>query len=307
MIRGSPSDYRERMLACHGILRSRPLVMLAVFGLTGSLHAQARPGRLPEAGRQIRQQEIVPGILNRAGNTDDRLDVKRIRGMAVPKQVKGLVVRLGADRFEDRMEATTALREHPAPDEALMAALAAGGLSEEQRLRLVGILEWRIMNRPRGAVGIRMQRRPLGSQPAGIEIQQVIPGLPAERVLRVGDVLQKLDDVAVSENEDLILHVQRMKPGDALSVELLRPVPAPGEGEVAAPRLVEGDRGRWFEPVQVELRLGSFEQLGDDGGITNAETMRRRMVVDQVRGLWGDPPSRKRLRPPPADTVPSRP
>ena len=233
----------------------------------------------------------------------DPLDLKAVRTAAVPSEIIDLVEALASDAFEDRIEAMLALRAHPADDHCLMAVLDKGDdLLEEQRLRLLGVIEWRILNRPRGAVGIRMMPRTLGSRPSGIEVQEVIAGLPAERVLRVGDVLIRLDGREVAQNQDLILHVQQMRPGEKISVELLRPVPLPENGEVPD-HFIEGDQDRWFELIEVELSLGSYEQLGEDRGMQNAETSRREVYVERVRGVWGDSPGRLIVRSPIPDAI----
>ena len=231
------------------------------------------------------------------------LDLKAIRTAAVPSEIHRLVEALASDDFQSRIDAMLALREHPADDHCLMAVLEKEtGLLEEQRLRLLSTIEWRILNRPRGAVGIRMMPRTLGMRPNGIEVQEVIAGLPAERVLRVGDVLVRLDDKVVIDNQELILHVQQMRPGEKISVDLLRPVDLPANAEIPD-QFVEGDQGRWYEPIEVELALGSFEQLGEDRGMLNAETSRRELYVERVRGEWGDPPKRRVVRAPVPDAI----
>lgn len=228
-----------------------------------------------------------PLQLKRAGALVPGFDLKKVAAVAVPSEVQRLVGQLAVDDFMLRTDATIKLRRNPAPDESLMAVLARGGLLEEQRVRLLGILEWRILNRSRGAVGVRMTTRPLGQEPEGIEISEVLPGLPAERVLKVGDVLQRLDGRRAVRNEDLILQVQQMRPGEKIVVDLLRPVgePEPGEGG----ELVEGAGGRWYERVEVEIVLGSYEQLNEDPRQANAETRRRENYVALVRAQWGDP------------------
>lgn len=236
---------------------------------------------------------------------EDPLDLKAVRTAAVPSEIRELIAALASRDFGDRVEAMLALRTHPATDHSLMAVLDEGDLLEEQRLRLLATIEWRIINRPRGAVGIRMLPRNPGVEPAGIEVQEIIAGLPAERVLRVGDLLVRLDGRKVEVNQDLILHVQQMRPGEKIAVDLLRPVTLP-EGAEGGAGLVEGDRGRWYQPIEVELSLGSYDQLGDNRGMQNAETNRRELYVERVRGEWGDPRSRRTLRPPAGDTIKPR-
>lgn len=291
---------------------STSLVLLAA-ALAGSSLAHARqqaPAGKPKQPPVVRglvpnQLKPVGGRLRLASGIpiEAPLDLKAVRTAAVPSEILDLVAELASDGFQDRIDAMLALRSHPAPDVCLMSVLDANdGLLEEQRLRLLSAIEWRILNRPRGAVGIRMMPFDVGIQPAGIEVQEVIAGLPAERVLRVGDVLIQLDDRPVIQNQDLILHVQQMRPGEKISVDLLRPVVLPQNDQVPA-HFVEGEQGRLFEPIKVELTLGSYEQLGDDRGVQNAETSRRQIYVDQVRACWGDSPGRQIVRSPVPDAI----
>jgi hypothetical protein len=103
----------------------------------------------------------------------------------IPSLVVAKVEQLGSGSFEERELATVSLRSMPVADEVLMAVLEKGGLDEEQRNRMLGVLRWRVLHRPRGAVGIRME--PAASGIRGVLVTEVIKDLPAERVLRVGD------------------------------------------------------------------------------------------------------------------------
>ena len=296
---------------------TRPSILLVLAAATGlgiaspafgqkqdpDAKRKVPPARMiePQIQVDVRQFQVARG----RSLTKDPLDLKAVRTAAVPAEVRALVAALASDDFGDRVEAMLALRTHPASDHCLMAVLDEGGLLEEQRLRLLGTIEWRIINRPRGAVGIRMLPRNPGVEPAGIEVQEIIVGLPAERVLRVGDLLVRLDGRKVEVNQDLILHVQQMRPGEKIAVDLLRPVALP-EGAAGGAGLVAGHRGRWYQPIEVELSLGSFDQLGENQGTQNAETTRRVLYVERVRGEWGDPRSRRTLLPPASDTIKPR-
>lgn len=280
------------------IIRGRVLVLLALTLIQSSVlaapqdvEAKKKPAENQDGLAEFRPLGPIragnPLQIRRAGASVPGFDLKKVAAVAVPNEVRRLIGQLAVDDFVLRTDATMKLRRNPAPDESLMAVLAQGGLLEEQRVRLLGILEWRILNRSRGAVGVRMTTRPLGQAPEGIEISEVLPGLPAERVLKVGDVLQRLDGRRAVRNEDLILQVQQMRPGEKIVVDLLRPVgePEPGKGG----ELVKGVGGRWYERVEVEIVLGSYEQLNEDPRQANAETRRRENYVAVVRAQWGDP------------------
>ncbi|MEE2972879.1 MAG: PDZ domain-containing protein, partial [Planctomycetota bacterium] len=270
--------------------RGLQLLLLSVIVLLPDVRPSiAGPVPMQEAAAEARRKPVLPG--NRIDPrrqlftaTDVEFDLKRLASTAVPADVTVLVDRLNADEFEVRTETTGALRRHPMPDEVLMGILVRGGLQEEQRVRLLGILEWRVMNRSRGAVGVRMTQRGFNENPPGIEIAAVIPGLPAERVLKVGDIIQRLDGREALRNEQLILQVQQMRPGERLRVEVLRPIADPPDPEVPG-HLVEGDDGRWYEPIEVEIVLGSYEKLNEAPTRDNAETRRRSQLVTRMRGL----------------------
>lgn len=269
------------------------LLLPAIVLLSGARSSIATPAQVQDAQVELRRQPAVPGLRmdprqRMVAVADLELDLKRLATTAVPADVAVLIERLNADEFEVRTEATATLRRHPMPDEVLMGVLVRGDLREEQRVRLLGILEWRVMNKSRGAVGVRMTQRGFNEDPRGIEVAAVIPGLPAERVLKVGDIIQRLNGKMTDRNEQLILLVQQMRPGERLKVEVLRPIAAPPDPD-APGELVQGDGDRWYEPVEVEIVLGSYEKLNEVPTRDNAETRRRTQLVWKMRGLWGDP------------------
>ena len=282
--------------AIHGLA----LVLLGLTLSFGQKAAMGIPQALEEPNALPQKQDAVAPRkprgpvrdnnrlqFQRAAASNEGLDLKKVMAVGIPSEVQRLLGQLAVDDFAVRTEATMKLRRHPVPDESLMAALARGGLLEEQRVRLLGILEWRILNRSRGAVGVKMTARLMGQEPRGIEISEVLPGLPAERVLKVGDVLQRLNGQAALRNEDLILQVQQMRPGEKIKVDLLRPVRDPEPGQEDG--LAEFDGVGWFEQVEVEIVLGSYEQLNEDPRQANAETRRRENFVAVVRATWGNP------------------
>ncbi len=232
---------------------------------------------------------IQPGLASR----EDGFDLKAIRTAAVPAEVRAIVARFDDPDWSIREEAAARLESHPAPDDALLRVLDQDDLSEEQRQRLMGVIARRILLRERGAIGIRMNTRAAFGDNAvsGVEVTQLIPGLPAERVLRVGDVITQIDDRAIRVNTDLITHVQRMPPGQVIEVVVMRPRFI-RVGEQPDPAWIRGDGDRWFERIDVEFALGSFEKLGDTAGVVNPETTRRQQLVIELRAIWDRPPDR---------------
>ena len=166
-----PSDrYRDDVRHRARFLVPSTVVMLlagvsASAGMSSSF--QERP---QDAGRKapvpgIRRQIDVRPQAFRSSPGGSELDRKRLAATAVPRDVAVLIDRLGADDFATRTEATRALRRYQMSNDVLMGVLVRGDIEEEQRVRLLGILEWRVMNRPRGAVGVRMTERGINQNP----------------------------------------------------------------------------------------------------------------------------------------------
>ena len=264
---------------------SVPMLAMLAVGTAAMLlapvaAAQVRVDAKPRFGNGVKQIRSLGSV-----GSIDGLDVKSLRRSAIPDLVADKVVQLGSGFFEDRENATASLRSMPVADEILMAVLEQGGLDEEQRNRMLGVLRWRVLHRPRGAVGIRMEPAATGIR--GVLVTEVIKDLPAERVLRVGDVILEINGAGLATSSDLISKVQRLQPGNQIQMKVLRPVPADTPD---APGIVRLDRDRAFEEVDVEFLLGSYEKLGNDptaSALGNPETMRRRSRVEAIWARWG--------------------
>ena len=138
-------------------------------------------------------------------------------------QYEDLVQELDASDWNDRESATWKLARATAevPSRWIEMSLEEGGLSLEQVMRLLRVMEIRLLHAPRGALGIQMPINRIGQQrevrreePRGVEVSAVIPGLPAEKILQAGDVITHIDGKPLNQREDLALIVQRHWPGD---------------------------------------------------------------------------------------------
>ena len=254
--------------------------------------ARRVPVELPRAGVP-KQEGFVRGRLLDGGEAI-RLalgaDPDALRTFAVPTWVRAVVARLGDDDFAQREYASAELREMSITNDVLMAVLEQGGLEEEQRNRLLRVLRWRVLYRPRGAVGIRMEPSGTAISVRGVLVTEVISGLPAERVLRVGDVILEIDGQRITTSADLIGRVQRLQPGDPIRMAVIRPVPADTPD---GPGILRFEGDRVFEEVDVEFPLGSYDKLGNDPSASaagNPETMRRRGRVEAIWARWGSSP-----------------
>jgi hypothetical protein len=144
----------------------------------------------------------------------------------------------------------------------------------------VSILEQRIMLAPRGALGVRMEG-PLMRE-TGVRITGLVPGMPAERVLKVGDLIREVDGQPLLDRSDLIRAVQSMPPG--LEVQLVvRRTMRDADGKV----LVGDDGLERVEELKIKMRLGSTEDLdekGDaQGAVANAMSPQRAIQVEEAR------------------------
>ena len=204
------------------------------------------------------------------------LPIEQITRARIPASVRESVTQLSSDSFVQRQAASATLRNSQVPDEVLMAVLDREQLGSEQRHRLLRVLDWRIRNRPRGAVGIRMSP---GRD--GVLINELVPGLPAEDVLRVGDIIIRINDTKVRDNSDLVGVVQRLAPGTKIRMTVMR---TNGQGDPNQPA----------ERVDVEFPLGSYAKLDNDPdvlGLSNPETSRRNALMQAVEARYGVHPT----------------
>lgn len=274
-----------------GRRRGRPIGLLILSVAVSMLRPAPSIAGPQDAVKQRVQVDVLPRqqVIRGLGSTaEPGFDLRAIRTAVVPRSVLDLVARLDDDDWATREAATRDLHAHEAPDEALLKVLdQESTLGEEQRQRLLAVVTRRIRERERGAIGIRMT--PIGGfgdvLRGGIEVTEVIPGLPAERVLRPGDVIVRIDEKEIARNEDLISHVQRLTPGDVISVRILRPRPVAAD-KPPEPDWVAASGDRWYEPIDVEFALGSFDMLGENQRSLNPETQRRERLVIEMRTRW---------------------
>ena len=205
-----------------------------------------------------------------------------LRGLTVPEEARLRIDRLGAEDWATRERATAELLTLRVPEECLLAALLDGELDLEQRARLVGVLSRRVLEAPRGAVGIRM-RRNLGNE-FGVVVEAVIPGMPGEKHLRPGDRIRTIDGRPIRTSDDLTTIVQGRVPGDLLRFTIERRV----LDERGAIQL--GPNGKpVIEQLDLEFPLGSVEELDRSGGVTVSSRVlnARTRVVDAIRERFG--------------------
>lgn len=177
-----------------------------------------------------------------------------------------LVAELDSENWNDRESATWKLARATAgvPDAWIEGHLERSGLSLEQVMRLLRVMEIRLLHAPRGALGIQMPINQVGRPgellrvgPRGVQVSAVIPGLPAEKVLEPGDVITHINEQPLDHREDLARIVQQHWPGDVLQLRVIRTRP---DQENVDPDDREVDR------FDVEIKLGSTTDLRRSGG-----------------------------------------
>ena len=238
------------------------------------------PQRVGEVGN-IPNLRIVNGRQLNTVSPEQYLDLDRIKRARIPQEIQRQVARLASDDFAEREDASRELRSSPLPDELLVAVLEQDVLTAEQRNRMLRVVRWRVRDRPRGAVGIRMS-----TSRKGVMVTELVPGLPAERVLKVGDQITRINDTEVRSNTGLVGVVQRLLPGTTITMTVLRPITVKDGGPPANEQPDEEPEER----IEVEFQLGSYAKLDNEPealGLTNPETERRNQTVRAIQQRYG--------------------
>ena len=206
-----------------------------------------------------------------------------------------LVEQLGSDVYEERELALARLLNGDQSKMQIYAALHQLPLSAEQRHRLLEVVRQRLVNLPRGAVGISMQPVPKeGSRELEIKVIELIEGLPAERVLQIGDLITKLDGQPLYTQNDLVNRVQTKMPGDTVSLSVRR-AERDGQGQV----VVDQDGRPVYKLVEIELTLGSADMLANPSGRPMQESpvlRRRRLEAEGVAARYSPRPNTIAIR-----------
>ena len=188
-------------------------------------------------------------------------------GLRVAAEIDPPLSRL-VDRLEDasyagREEATERLLEDTF-DNAQLYAVLRGDLSPEQRHRLLTVVCQRLLGAPRGAVGIAYpgaRVQPVSGRPFEIVVTDLLPDLPAQHLLMIGDRITHVDGRALQDARHFIVSVQSKAPGEFIRLRLNRVKRDEHEERV------RDEQGQLvYETLEVELQLGSVENLRDANG-----------------------------------------
>ncbi len=190
-----------------------------------------------------------------------------------------LVDRLEEASYTGREEATERLLEDTFDNAQLYAVLKRGDLSPEQRHRLLTVVCQRLLGAPRGAVGIAYPRvQPVSGRPFEIVVTDLLPDLPAQHLLMIGDRITHVDGRALQDAHHFIISVQSKAPGEFIRLRLNRVKRDEHEERV------RDEQGQLvYETLEVELQLGSVENLRDaDGNAPREESPLVRLRKDEA-------------------------
>lgn len=188
---------------------------------------------------------------------DDVLVARTVRPLTTE-----LIGQLASPRYAERRAASERLQSAEVPLDDLLTTLAKGGLTPEQHHRVLSIAFDRIVNAPRGALGIQMN--PARPGDGGVRVTRIIPGFPAEKFLEVDDMIVAIDGRAVRDVTDLRMIVQGQPPGTEVRVEAIR-----AERDARGKPKVDAAGAAITRRIDVRVPLGSKREL-DNAEPTNA-------------------------------------
>jgi membrane-associated protease RseP (regulator of RpoE activity) len=184
-----------------------------------------------------------------------------------------LVADLDSHEFAQRQTASASLSDPTVTTEEVFAILVRGNLTDEQRERLLTVAREKVLALPRGALGIRMQVSGNPEKP-GVEVQMLLPDMPAASVLKIGDRIESIDGKPVKTSNDLVDIIQSKVPGDSVKLSVARQQ----RDEREKPKL-DGKGGFVEEHVEVQVGLTSATNLDKFEG--QFPTSSRSMVLER--------------------------
>ena len=204
--------------------------VLVAFVLLGGFGAHAAGHQEGTDQQQVRPEPAVPAPIEKELKEVSRNVARRISfpsreelaSVPIDDELVSIVDRLDHPVYLEREAATLTLLKTQCPRRQLYALLARKPLSDEQRHRLLSVVGMQLLAIPRGALGIRFNP-PAADQPGEVVISDVVPGLPAERVLQRGDRITHVDGVPLRARNALVWEVQSKRPGESVELVVRRP------------------------------------------------------------------------------------
>lgn len=246
---------------------------LSLVALAIALQAEARPRLAPGPAGLERGASLRPIDQEASPLPSDEV----LRSRPVSPEAEAALAELGSPAFASRQAAAERLRGETVPIDELLAMLARPTLNMEQRNRLVTIAIDRIVNAPRGALGIRMDiaRNPglVPGAEGGVRVTGLVDGMPAARHLQVDDIIVAINGRALRDRDDLVTLVQGLAPGTIVRIEAIRAE----RDERGKPRL-DAAGLPVTRRIEAAFPLGSTRDLERDGDRQGA------MVANPVTG-----------------------
>lgn len=257
-------------------LHTRPIaVLVATLCLAGPVIAQGL--RAVDPDPPLDSIDEISGL-----PTDQDLEF-----VTVDPALAKLVAMLDHAMFGAREKAMQRLLGDPVDRSQICKMLAGSELSPEQRHRLLTLLRYDLLNAPRGAIGIVIDRRKL---PNNIIIEQLIENLPAIEVLEPGDRITHLNGRPAPDWGRFRQSIEARKPGDVISITIERLLDdARDDAETVQ-----------LQTLNFELALGSSDLLRDPAtGQVQASRVQSTRAADayQAAVRFGPRPRRIEFRP----------
>ena len=257
-------------------------IFVCVVVLTASCHAFAqaqnmtgrRPdekgqgvGKIPDpqdpvkvkieaiGGQQLWRGDIMQSPMLPAPEVVRLWSEEVLANVRISAKVLSLVADLDSHEFAQRQTASARLSDPTVTTEEVFAILVRGNLSDEQRERLLTVAREKVLALPRGALGIRMQVSGNPEKP-GVEVQMLLPDMPAASVLKIGDRIESIDGKPVKTSNDLVDIIQSKVPGVSVKLSVARQQ----RDEREKPKL-DGKGGFVEEHVEVQVDLTSATNL----------------------------------------------
>lgn len=233
--------------------------------------------------QKVRPQVVRPVLTsNQLQGIDPTVTIPlpaELAAVEIDPVLDAIVDALGDSSYAAREAANAQLIASSLENLQLYAVLARRELTAEQRHRLLSALRERLLNTPRGAVGIKVDQR--WRRENKVVVEDLLPDLPAREVLQVGDRITHLEGEPLESWIVFVRAVQSKVPGAKITFTVERLVSGrrPQRRDVG----VEAAPDPKYETFQVELELGSADLLRDPitGRPPNSGP-----ILDERRAKW---------------------
>ena len=240
------------------------------------------------------------------------LATEQLAVVQVSARVRSLAQGLEDPSFETREQSGLGLLDPQIDDREIWALLDRGEMGDEAHDRLLRAAVRRALEKPRGAIGVRMGNGP--PERPGVLVQATIPGLPAEKVLLTGDVIEQIDETPIRTTDELADVLQGHPPGAEVRIVIVRverdaqgrPVPGPDGKPVERRREFRMNLGNAAELDRADPGAAAGWPPGFRGA--NLSLDRRRAQALRIESRFARPlPAATRVPPPSMEAEPTAP